>query len=334
MKPTTLRDVAARAKVSITTVSKALADQPDISQKTKEYIRKLCEEMNYVPNTNATSLRTQKTNLIGFVVCDNTNPYYDELLRVVEKELLDSGYMLIICNASYDKDREMSYINRLIGMNVEGVLITPTSVEGVDTLKKYGIPHVLVGRCISQERDNYVIPDDEQACYLAAKCCLKRNKDIIPYFLGPKGTVSNFNVKIKGYNKALREYGYDENENYIKSSVYNNADGYRTAKEIIACTKPPYSFVCESDYIAVGVMRALQEAGIKIPDEAGIVGIDNLELFTYIHPLLTSVDTELSKMGSNSVKMLIDLIEKKAKKEKPEERHIVIPARLVDKESC
>lgn len=334
MNAPTLKDIAKIANVSITTVSKALADHPDISEATKARIKKICAEVQYVPNAIASNLRKNRTKFIGVVISDTANPYFANFLKKVEEDLSKNNYYTIIFNTNEDEDREIKYIKELRSMNVAGFIITPTCYESVKLLREYGTPFVLASRYTSKDEDNYVVPDDEQAGFLATKRILQDGTHGPVFFLGPKLSISSFQDRLNGYFRALSEYNIEINMGNVHMNAYNNEDGYTITKSIINKMEPPYSFVCESDFVAIGVLKALYENGIAVPEQAKVTGIDNIDVFTFAQPTLTTVDTQKEKIGSVCVEILLDIIRNKKKGEKPEDKRVVFPVELVDNGTC
>ena len=334
MKNYTLKDIAKIAKVSITTVSKALADHPDISNKTKANIIRICDEVNYVPNSIASNLRKNRSNLVGVIISDNANPYYASFLKAVEAELSKYKYFTVVFSTNGDEEKELAFLNELRSMQVAGVIITPTSKKSVDFLRSRHIPFVIAHRYVDINKDNYVIADDEQAGYLATKAILENNtsKEII--FLGNRISFSSVRDRLDGYFRALKEAGIEKNENNVYYDLLTNEDGYVAALGIIKKYKRPYSIVCYSDYIAFGVLKALYEENVEVPREARVVGIDNTSLFTFAHPMLTTVDIPKDKIGIISVSILREVIEAQETGEEPKEKRIILPTALVKNNTC
>ena len=334
MNNTTLKDIAKAAGVSVTTVSKVLKNHQDISDNTKKIIRDLCKKMNYIPNANASSLRKKFSNLISIMICNNSNPFYDELIKSVQEELTKSGFISLIYITRENEDMEQMYIRQLKGLNVSGVLITPASEKSIFLLRELDIPYVLLGRYVDKDKDNYVVPDDEQGGYLATKHCIKQAPFAPVYLFLAGEQISTSNDLCKGYFKALNESHISlDTSQTIFFNAYDNYNACQIAGRIIKETRPPYSFVCESDFVASGVIKALQDAKISIPEEAKVVGIDNLSLFSFMHPQLTTVDIQIQEIGKNGVSILKNIIAKKKRNQKTSARHLIMPVKLIKRES-
>jgi len=333
-KSATLKDIAGIANVSITTVSKSLSNHSDISTETKERILKICEEVHYVPNAYASSLRRRKGNLIGVVISDNTNPYYAELLRIVESELSKQGYYTIIFNTNDNEETELRQIESLRKLNVEGALITPTSALSIERLRSFEIPFVQLSRYTDKNRDNYVVPDDTQAGYLVTLKALEKHPGERFHFLGSTENFSYVRERIQGFLKALNEAGVVIRDSDIIMNVRGNAGGYRVASEILEREQEARVFVCESDFVATGVLKYLAERGISVPEKAGVVGFDNLEIFSYVRPRITSVDMKKDEIGRVGVEILLKLLEAREREEELKDTRRVLTVSFVEGETC
>ncbi|MDD5017770.1 MAG: LacI family DNA-binding transcriptional regulator [Eubacteriales bacterium] len=334
MKNPTIKDIAKIANVSITTVSKALANHPDISKNTKSNVIRICNELNYVPNSIASNLRKNRTRLVGVIISDSTNPYYASFLKSVESELSLNKYYTIIFNANEDGERELAFINELRAMQVAGIIITPTSSKSIELLRDSNLPFVLAHRYIEKNLDNYIVADDEQAGYLASKAILENNNSKDVFFFGNKLNISSVRNRLNGYLKGLKENGIEPNMSNVYLDLYSNEDGYKAALKIIDKYTPPYSFVCYSDYIAVGVLKALYEKGIKVPEEVKVIGIDNIDLFTFAHPMLSTINIPKDVIGVKCVEVLRNMIAARKKGETIEDQQTILPTRLIRNNTC
>jgi DNA-binding LacI/PurR family transcriptional regulator len=305
----TLRDLAVELGVSIATISKALKNHPDISDSRREQVLELVQKKDYIPNQAAKSLRSNVTKFIGLIITDNSNPYFSKLIRGVEEENATQGFHTLIFNNDEDVDKELEIINECRSINVAGVVLTPAMGNslGINMLKRYDIPYVLSNRCIARNRDNYVIADDVKAGYLAADYLVKKRHRkllFINYF--PK--LSSARERQEGYLKALADNGLKTHSSHIYRDAVNQEDGYRIAKEILRKHKPPLSILCYSDYIATGVLKALLEQNIDIPQEVAVMGIDDIDLFSFSKPALSTVNIPKSRIGRKSVGLLLQLV--------------------------
>jgi DNA-binding LacI/PurR family transcriptional regulator len=310
-KITTLKDIAKKLDVSITTISKALNNHPDISAERRKQILELASEMQYFPNTIASNLRKGRTRFIAIIISDNTNPYYARLIKGAEEEIAFHNYHTIIFNTNEDPAREMAFIKDLLSIKVAGVIITPAkgNPESARILKDFKIPYVLANRYLKKNEDNYVIADDVMAGYMATDYLIKKRfKKVI--LINNFEDITSASDRGIGYKNALKDNNLSFLKNQVYSGIINNTEGYNITKnKVLMDHRPPFSILCYSDYIASGVIKCLSEAGLKIPDEVAVMGIDNIELFSFSHPGLTTISIPKFLIGKECVKMLFNLME-------------------------
>lgn len=309
-KTVRLKDIAKKLGVSITTVSKALNDHPDISEDRKEQILELVSEMKYIPNTIAQNLRKRSTKFIGLIITDNTNPYFARLIKGAEEEIAKHNYHTIIFNTNENPDRELEIIKDLLSINVAGVIITPVqgSSSNIKILRDFKIPFVLANRYIKKDEDNYVIADDAKAGYIATDYLIKKGNNKIIFINGYEDLTSAVERKA-GYMKALEDNELDYLESQVYSNIIDNTSGYEIVKKkVLAEHKPPYAVLCYSDYIASGVIKCLFENNLEIPNDISVMGIDNIKLLSFSYPSLSTVSIPKFQIGTESARMLFNLI--------------------------
>lgn len=331
-RPATLKDIAEKLHLSITTISKALNGHPDIPEARRNEILDLVEKMNYVPNTMAKSLRNKKTKFIGLVVSDNSNPYYARVIKGVEEFLFGQGYQTLIFNNNEDVKKELFFIKELRSINVAGVILTPAlgNQDSVEILKKFKIPYVLANRYLDRNRDNYVIVNDFQAGYIGTKHLLgKRFKKVL--FINGNEHISAARERFEGYLSAMNEAGVTVGSDWVYNNGITQENGYKIAKTILKKHSRPFSLMCFSDYVAIGAMKAIFETGTKIPQEVAVMGIDDIDLFSFIHPGLTTVYVPKKELGLRSAELLIGLIKEP---EKVKGRKIILEPKLVIRDSA
>lgn len=329
---TTLKDIAKKLGVSITTISKAINNHPDISEKRRNQILKTISDMKYLPNTIAKNLREKSTKFIGLVVSDSANPYYAQLIKGAEDEIAGQNYHTMMFNTNENPDKEVTIINELISIKAAGVIITPAmgNNKSIKILKDFNIPYVLANRYIKKDEDNYVIADDLRAGYLATDyLCTKGSKKII--FINGFDSISTARDRYLGYIKALKKNKIVFDKKLICNGVIDQHGGYVITKEkILPFHKPPFSILCYSDYIATGAIKCLIENDKKIPEDVAVMGIDNTELFSFSYPGLSTVKIPKFMIGKESAKLLFNLI----KDPKYSGNHIILEPELKIRDSA
>jgi DNA-binding LacI/PurR family transcriptional regulator len=308
----TIKDIAKKLGVSATTVSKVINNHPDISAKTRKIVQDTIEKMGYIPNFTAQNLRKNVTKFIGLVISDNTNPYYAEVIKAVEKVIKDKNYHTIIFNNEENPEKELKFIKELLSINVAGVIISPArgNKKSIKILEKYEIPFVLCNRYIKKDENNYVIANDFKAGYIATNHLLKNRSKKIIFLNGFKG-ISCARDRLEGYKTALRENNLPIVRNRLYYDIIDHDNGYKITKKVLQEHKPPFSILCISDHVATGAIRRLLEKKIKIPEEISVMGIDNVQnsYYSFSVPSLTTVDIPQYMVGFKSASILFDLIE-------------------------
>lgn len=335
---TKLKDLAEELHVSITTVSKALNDHPDISEKRKKEIQEYARKVNYRPNQVAKSFRQRRTNMIGVILNDNANPVNARIIRGIEETLFNSGYCCVMMNNHENVEDELKMIEELRSLNVAGVLLSPAAgnKKSCELLKKYEIPYVLIQRYIQEDEDTYVIVDDYKAAYIATEYLGSYQNDKI-FFLNFMEGVSSSKNRLRGYKQALQDLGMSIHEEWIFQNCRNQADGYECMKQILLHHEPPFSVLCYSDYIAIGAICAIQERGFKLPYDVALVGNDDIDILSFVKPRLTTVAVPKLRMGIRATQLLLQMLEKQGdeddEKESCPKSHAVLKPELIIRET-
>ncbi len=306
----TLKDIAKELGITTTTVSKVINNHPDISKNTRKKVLKAIDDMGYIHDSIASNLRKRKNYFIGLIVSDNANPYFAELIKGVEETNSSKNYLTLIFNTRESLELEGKFIFALLGLKVAGVIITPAKGENknLKLLKKFNVPYVLINRYINKKEDSYVIADDVKAGFIATNHLIKKRHEKVIFVNGLDG-ISSSSDRLEGYKKALKSNNILFRDDYIYKNIMSQEKGYEITNNILKNYKTPFSILCYSDYVAIGIMRNILEKKIKIPDEIAILGIDNISLFSYSHPGLSTVNIPKKEIGIRSANILIDQIE-------------------------
>lgn len=330
-KVTTLKDIAKKMNVSVTTISKAINNHPDISRERREQILAMADEMNYIPNAMASNLRMRSTRFIGLIVSNNANPYFAEVVSGIEKVLSQEGYFTLMFNNGEDAERELKFVNELRSINVAGVIITPASgnAESAEVLRASKIPFVLINRYISKERDNYVVANDYMSGYQGAKRLIERGRRPI-YYLNLNRNISAARERLAGYGDALCEAGIEMEPDWIIDNIGSPDAAYNVTTDLYKKQGREFSVLCYSDYMALGVLKALEDLGLSVPKEVAVLGIDGISVSKYLTNPLTSMFVDKFKLGAESARLLLALIKNRNEGEQEQaEKHIVLDSKLV-----
>jgi len=305
-----MRDVAREAGVSVNTVSRALSGKPDVSPNTRARILKIAERLGYRPNRLARGLRSNKTFTIGVVVTDIANPFFGALVKGVEEAARKSNYSIILQDTDEDYEREKEAIQVMLAERVDGLLITPvqTKTETIEELKEAGLPFVLLGRYFDDLETDYVVTDDVQGGYLATEHLIKLGHKRIAMINGPLH-ISSAKERFEGYKRALAHHGVELDESLVSAGAITMEDGYQAAQALFQRRKRPTAVFCYSDFVAFGVIKAIREYGLRIPDDVAIVGYDDVDFSSYIDVPLTTVRIFKEELGKQAVVLLLEKVQ-------------------------
>lgn len=330
----TIKDIAKKANVSITTVSRVLNNKTEgIGEETRKRILDIIEEMDYRPNTIARSMITKQTNTIGLIIPDIRNPFFPELVRGVEDVANQAKYSVFLCNTDGSINRETKALRLMEEKNVDGIVFTSSHATTGHPLQefvhKHKTPVVLLDRGLDDEKFSGVYTDNEKAGYLATKHLVELSHVKIGCITGPSD-IQNSKDRLKGYVKALEENQLSIDESLIISGDYQMEGGYRAAKTLLKKQGVTAIFAL-NDLMAFGVYQAAAELGIRIPDELSVVGFDNLKYNQLLNPKLTTIEQPVYRMGEMATRMLLKQIKEGGD---ADNRTIHLEPELIVKGSC
>lgn len=328
----TIKDIAKLADVSIATVSKVVnhKDQ-NISELTRQRILALIEEHNYVPNRVASSMVTKKTNSIGLIIPDITNPFFPEVARGVEDYANHAGYHVVLCNSDNNPIKEISYIAMLQEKMVDGIIFASSSLKKNISKEffKFQIPVITVDRDIEDlQTQGKITVDNITGAYTGVSFMIERGYKKILHLTGPLTSKPSADRQ-EGYKKALKDHNITYDASLFREGNFTTDWGYNGTKEALESEVEFDSIFCGNDMIAIGAIKALNEKGLKVPDDIGIVGFDDIYMATVVTPNLTTICQPNYMMGYKAAEMLIELIEHPQK----ELEDVVLKTELIIRES-
>jgi len=304
-----LKDVAAALSLSVSTVNAALQNRPDISKKTRQRVREKARELGYFPNRVARSLVTQRTQVLGVVVPDLSRSFFTEVMKGIDSVASAAGYHLLVCNTDEDPIREDQEIQTLISNQVDGLVIAsahaPSEKEVWRQLSKSGVPFVLVDRFFKET--HFVGGDDERIGFIATKHLIDQGYERIAHIRGPNVTTAI--GRLSGYIQALRRHGMSVRRAYIVEAQYHGeTGGADAAKRLLNLPRPPNAIFAASDPIAIGALETLQQRGLRLPEDFGLIGVGNVRYGQYLSVPLSTVDQQRQEIGKRAAAMLLELI--------------------------
>jgi len=311
-EPVTQQDIAEKLHVSRITVSKALRDHPDISVEMKEKVNKAVEEMGYSPNLIAKQLTLGKTFTLGIVVPDLENSFFSYLIDSIIDAATERNYHVILTVSRENEEIEKRNIRNLIGMRVDGLLVCVSQFTSDPEIFKYAgrmnIPLVFFDRAIKGIGYSYVAFDDKSGTMEAISRIIAGGYRNIAHFAG----YSNISIGLErcnGYKEALISHGIQVYDEWIIEGGYEIEDGFRTFEKLHATGKLPELILAVNDRVALGAYKAIMRAGLKIPDDIGIIGYGFSETAQLFSPTLSIINQDPRKMGKIAANMLIDEIQ-------------------------
>lgn len=307
----TIKEIAELAGVSTATVSKILNDKDqDISEATRKRVLDIVERVGYIPNGIAKSLRMKNTKTIGIIMPDVMNLFFSELARGVEDAAEKKGYSVILCNSDNKESKEEKYIQILQEKMVDGIILTASENSVKRSLSRRKIPMVLLDRDIStDEKVGRITVDNEEGTYNATKLLIEKGCKNIGFISSNKNTKSSAQ-RLKGYENAILGNKINLDKNKIFLQNYTIETGYKGTVSLLEKTNID-GICCGNDLIAIGVIKALKERGIKVPEDVKVIGFDDISISKYMDPPLTTIRQPIYQMGEEAVKMLIGIIEGK-----------------------
>ena len=308
----TLKKLAQILNLSISTVSRALNDHPDISESTRDKVKNLAQTMQYVPNIFAKGFRKHRTNIIGVIVPTITHYFTTTIVRGILEEASTRGYRVIISESNNDVIKQTEMLNTMIQFGVDGILASLTKMtRDIDTILPTlnTLPFILFDKVSSKIPCTQITINDEEAAFNAVEHLINIGKKRIA-IIKEREFSYNSEKRYTGYLRALKEHNIGVDEKIIISvDDISLQQGKRMTNLLLSIKKRPDAIFTITDSAAVGVIQTLKKFNIKIPDEIAVVGFSNSRLSTVIEPNLTTVDQPGEAIGKNAVKHLIEEIE-------------------------
>lgn len=308
MYKVTLKKIASTLGISTATVSKALKDYPDISEKTKAKVKSLAASLNYKPNSFAQSLRNQESKIIGLIIPTIAHHFFSNIINGVIDAATQHGYLVIMLQSNESYEDEKNKINLLLEKNVDGILLSlsdkTVNYKHINRLIDDEVPIVLYDKISRSVSCSKVIINDHEAAFNATQYLIDTGCKRIAHIRGPlkpQTTIDRF----MGYKKALEvnNIPFDKDLIYIRHN-FSFEDGYNISSQIIEDHDDVDGIITFTDLVATGALMRLQELGIKVPEQISIMGFGNWFLSKITSPTLSTVDQPGYEMGKNAFTLL------------------------------
>jgi LacI family transcriptional regulator len=301
----TSHDVARRAGVAQSTVSRALSGDPNVSEETRLRVAAAAEELDYAPDLVARSLITRKSKRVGVVVSNITNPFYPHLVDVLKRDFAALGYSLLLFNEQ-DVDEQQNLLELYQGRAVDGFVFASAVIgfAAADRLHELAAPVVFLNRHIEDARFDCVVSDNRAGGRVAARHLVEMGHTRVAQIAGPPQT-STARERDDGFRSALAELGRPLAEELRLHGAYEHATGLRGCRELLAAADPPTAVFCGNDVIALGAWDAAISEGLSVPEDLSIVGFDDIEMASWDAIGMTTVRQPLTEMARVSAEFLV-----------------------------
>jgi LacI family transcriptional regulator len=330
-----IRGLAEVLGLSITTVSRVLNGKSiryRISATTQQRVVQAAKEYNYKPNKLARGLKLSKTDTLGLIIPDISNPFFADIAQSIEKEARSKGYSLILCDSREDHLVEKELIELLISHKVEGIIIAPMGTDYKHIIQTYdsGMPLVVVDRCFPEIGLPFITSDNYQGGIDAVNYLISMGHRKIACIQGiPKSrpTVE----RVRGYNEAFRNNGIPVDDSLIVGNDYSTENGYKQTRILFSMEDPPTAIFALSNLIGLGVIKAIDEMGLKIPDNISLISFDEQPYSAFLGTPMTTIDQKKSEMGQLAVDILLKYITNKEYRKKVV--HMTLKTNLIVRDS-
>lgn len=326
----TIRDVARAAGVSVATVSRALNNHSRVRSETRARVTQAAVQLDYTPNEAARSLITSRTHAFGVLLPDLYGEFFSEVLRGVDLRARRDGYHLLV-SSSHANGEDLVGALRAMRGRIEGLIVMAPDVDTAALVQAAGtgIPLVLLDPGVRAVGCDSISIDNTAGAAAAVDHLVSLGHRRIATITGPESN-ADAKQRLAGYRKALAARGITADPAYVATGDFTEPSGYAAVARLLAIRPRPSAIFAANDYMAIGAMSALTQAGLRIPEDMAIVGFDDIAMARYLNPPLTSVHVDLLDLGARAVQRLVDTKNGVTSRRRSE----VTPATLVVRQSC
>jgi LacI family transcriptional regulator len=334
-----MRDIARDLQVSAITVSKALRGNSGISAATRERVLQRIRELGYEPNLAARSLATGKSFIVGLVVPDLVHPFFGEIAKAISQALRTRGYSVLISSSEEDTELERAEVDALLARQVDAILLATTFTSlaqpgnPFERIAARHLPLILLDRRVAGLPAAFVGIDDEKTGFLATRHLLDKGCRSIAHLAGPD--ISTARGRLEGYRNALHAANLEVREDYIiriaSADVHGSEHGFEATRRLLASKPRPDGIFCFNDETATGALRAVIEAGLKIPHDVAIIGVGNMTNTDFLKIPLTTIDQNSGQIGRAAALIALDLMAAAMPANDP--RSEMVPVQLIERAS-
>lgn len=320
-----ITDVAAKAGVSVTTVSHVLSSRRPVSETTRAKVMAVIEELDYRPNELARSMRARRTNTIGFVVPDITNPFYTSAARGLQDTLAPAGYHCIVTSTDDDRSTEREVLRQMV-TRADGVVVSGTgkTTDDIQPVLDAGLPLVVLGADVTGTGFDVVTNADRESGSVAAQYLRDKGYGRIAFITSDEeDPVAQ--SRVDGYREVVANA-----PELIVPEAVSLEGGNRGLAKLMELPEPPDAVICVNDVVAIGAIYGAKDAGLAVPDDLAVIGFDDIEAAAMVSPRLTTMATASREHGKTAGDLLLQRIND----EKRQQERVVFPANLIERDSA
>jgi LacI family transcriptional regulator len=309
-KKITIKDVAKKLGVSMSTVSRAFNDKFDINPATKEKIMKAATEMGYSPSFYARQLAQKRSHLIGVIVPEFLNAFFPRVIQGIHNVLKERGYQLLILSSNEHAQEEFENVKTMEKNQIDGLLISfVQEPQDISYLQKFNLhtPVVQFNRVNKKLFTHRVVFDDYKWTCKATEHLIEQGCKSIYHFSGPSNLIPT-HQREKGFKDTLSKYGLSHKGEVIEAGIFYE-DGKKAAEKVLQCDPKPDAIFCFNDPVAIGALEYFREHHVRVPEDIAVVGFTESRIAPHAYPPLTSVDQPAITIGETAANMLVDVIE-------------------------
>lgn len=331
---TTIHDIAKKLNISASTVSRALRDNPLISESTRKLIRKTADEMGYRPNIMAANFRTKRTNTIGVIVPLINRHFFSSVISGIEEVAYNKGFAVTISQSNDNFEKENKIAQTLFANRVDGLIISigmeTISTDHLKLFSDKNIPILFFDRVVDEIESHKIVVDDYGGSYKATQHLISTGAKRIAHIGGPL-TLKIYSNRQKGYCQALTDAGLEIDDSLIINNSLTRSEGTKAIEKLLKNKILPDAIFCANDTTALSVIIHLQKCDIKVPDDISIIGFSNEPFSEVVTPSISTVKQPGFIIGKKAAELIIDQI--LSKKKKINFKTIVLPTELIIRKS-
>jgi DNA-binding LacI/PurR family transcriptional regulator len=304
-----MQEIAKMAGVSLGTVSHVLNNTANVREQTRKRVLEAVQAVGYQPSQLARALRRDKTNMIGMIIPDITNPFFPAVVRGAEDVAFSNGYRLVLCNTDNDHSKELVHLNELRTYLPAGLIVIPSNFSELtaqaEIYRKAGTGVVCIDRLPNNWSGDSVTADNEEGAYNATRYLIKMGHTRLAAITGPLH-LTNAQERLSGFRRAVREARLQVAPEYIQETSFDKSGGHSKALVLLRLIPRPTAIFAGNDLIALGALLAIYETGLRCPEDVSLMGFDDLELAETTNPSLSSVSQSGYQLGTTAAQILLD----------------------------